>query len=241
MSSIPALRQIADLAQNEIDRIPPRIIKVGDWWLPKPNNFVRPCFARMLADGRIAAYYMKTGLGWPWDINIIDPKNGVFFRVTENDAIDKITGIKVGWPPQGHPYTYRLYSPAFKISPATYAVGGGTVEASNVLDVPTLRYSSCAAAEQNHLGPARSSIYMASRFSWGKDLGIQDTLISQYYYNKELTREQFYLTELSGWAGWDVADFRANDQKWVVRDSVMHNTFVPDTIQVPIFPCNVKL
>lgn len=246
-----ALQQIQQLAQEGLSYTPPTPpIDVATWWYPQPGKAVKPVFVRLLPDGRQAIYFIKNSAGWPWDIQLVDD-NGIYFRVTENDAI--VNGIAVGWPPNGTPTAYRLYTQAnfnspslgFQISPRYYDPSVGRIKVCMVLDVPTSRYSSCSNFVLNHLGPAESYISLISNYNFGGSLGTQNTLVCEYYYtvltgNLYKTRERFFLTQYSGWVGWDLA--RSTDGvNFNVVNSSFHNTFIPDNTLVPVFPCGVQL
>lgn len=252
---ITALNQIKTIAQQGIDYTPPAPppppLDVFSWWIPTAGHAVKPVFVRRLPDGRLAAYFMKTSQGWPMDIQLADG-DGVYFRVTENDA-KNAQGQGVGWPPNGSPAALRQYigtNPSgtlgFKISPRYYDPSKGRVLVSDVSDVPTLRFSDCSTSVPGHLGPAQSWISMQT-VAFGGVLGTLPSLVCEYYYtlanglpNKFATRERFYLTEQSGWVVWDLSS-QQSDGSYKVIQASEHNTFIADNTLVPVFPCGIAL
>lgn len=260
MSTDPktALQQIIATATDALNYVPPPPpapppppIDVFSWWVPQPGKAVKPVFVRVLPDGRLAAYFIKTASGWPWDIQLADSA-GVYFRVTENDA-KNAQGQGVGWPPNGSPAALRQYvgtnssgSLGFKISPRYYDPSRGRVLVTDAIDVPTLRFSDCNTSIPGHLGPAQGYISMQT-IAFGGALGTQSSLVCEYYYtlakglpNKFATREQFYLTQQSGWVMWDLASQQADGSYKTVQSSP-HNTFIADNTLVPVFPCQIAL
>lgn len=249
-----ALQQIATLAQQGLAWTPPPPppppIDVASWWCPKTGKFVKSAFMRLLPDGRLAIYFVKNSAGWPMDIQLAD-SDGVYFRLTD-------TGTAAGWPPTGEPYNFRMYpqpntgapSLGFKISPRYYSPSQGRINVSNVPNVPTQWWAGCAQSSSNptvtNLGPAASFISLVSQFPFGGSLGTQDTLICEYYYTVLASapsgfksREQFYLTANSGWVWWDHATWTGSE--YVIDNTSHPNTFIPDTTQMPVMPCNVVL
>jgi hypothetical protein len=247
-----ALLQIQQLAQEGLAyEPPPPPIDVATWWYPQPSKAVKPTFVRQLPDSRLAIYFIKSAAGWPWDIQLVD-QSGIFFRVTENDAM--VNGVAIGWPPGGSPAAYRLYTQAnsgsaslgFQIAPRYYDPSAGRIKVVDVVDVPTLRFSDCSTSVVNHLGPAQSWISMQT-VNFGGQLGAQQSLVCEYFYTVASTspltfktRERFFLTQQSGWVGWDVSALQS-DGTWKVTNASMHNSFITDNALVPVFPCGVQL
>lgn len=241
-----ALTQIVQLAQAGLSFVPPPPppppvppLDLQTWWIPKTGKFTRPCFARLLPDGRVAAHYVKNVAGWPMDINIVD-SNGVSFAVTENDDPSGI-----GWPGKGVPTAYRRYlDGGFKISPRYYDPNQGRILVTDATSVNGEKHSDCATFTLTHLGPARSYISLVPQMALGGQLGAQDVLVCEYYYTKLAgapegfrTAEHFILTQDSGWVGWELRQW--DGKAYSVTKTSVHNAFIPDTTQVPVFPCNV--
>ncbi len=244
-----ALSQIAALAKQGLDYTPPPPpIDVAAWWIPKPGKSTRATFVRLLPDGRMAITYIKNPAGWPWDIDTVDG-NGIYFRVTER--ADTINNIAVGWPPQGDPRYFRLYSNPFQIAPRYYDASQGRIKIADVQDVPTLWYSPIGDPVEHHLGPAQSYFSLQKAVSFGGDLGVQDSLVSEFYYTiadktKPLgpgnfkSREEFFATQNSGWVRWRLSALQTDGSYKIMQDT-NRNSFIPDNLQVPVFPCNVNL
>lgn len=245
-------QNVNSLAQEALAYVPPTPpLDVFSYWTPKAGKSVKPCFVRLLPDGRLAAYFTKNPAGWPMDIQIADGA-GVYFRLTD-------TGTPAGWPPNGASSNFRLYtqqnpSPSvslgFMISPRYYSPSQGRVLVESVADVPTAWYTGCAASATNpvihHLGPAQSFISQQT-VEFGESLGTQVALVCEYYYTVHTqtpltfkTREQFYLTADSGWVWWDVATLQA-EGTYAITNASHPNTFIADNAQVPVLPCSIVL
>lgn len=224
---------------------PPPPIDVLTWWNPAPGKAVRPTFVRLLPDGRIASYYMKTASGWPMDINIAD-ETSIRFKVTENDDPSGI-----GWPAKGFPTAYRYHPVGMKICPRYYDPMQGRILVSEVTELSSERHTDCSTFITGHLGPARTYLSLVKAVPFSVSLGTQDSLVAEYYYtvvardiNNVPTafkdREEFFLTAQSGWVRWRRSE-RQTDGTYKVMQDNTHNTFIPDNLQVPVFPCNVIL
>lgn len=225
-------------------------IDVFTWFVPKTGKFVRPVIVRLLPDGRQAAYFIKTSSGWPMDIKVAD-NVGVYFRATENDDVSGI-----GWPgPNGTPNAFRLYTSqnagttqlGFKIAPRYYDPSQGRILVNSDPAVQGERHTDCSTFTPGKLGPGQSYISLSPQMNLGGVLGIQDVLVCEYFYTVATktpltfqTRERFFLTQESGWVGWDVSSRQA-DGSYSVTKTTMHTSSVPDTTQLPVFPCNIAL
>jgi hypothetical protein len=248
-------QQLVGVAQTGLSYVapPPPVppIDVLSYMYPKAGKATRSTFVRLLPDGRTAIYYLKNPAGWPWDVNIVDD-TGVYFRVTENDAV--VNGVGVGWPPNGSPTALRLYigtnpgssTLGFKIAPRYYDPSQGRIQVASVTDVPTQRYSSCGSFTAGHLGPAQSFISMQS-VDFGGAVGVQDALVCEYFYtvntSSPLTfkaRERFYFTAQNGWMVWDLSARQA-DGTYLVSKTSAHNSLIADSTLVPVFPCQIVL
>lgn len=260
ITPIDALKQIQTLVTEGLSYVPPPPppvptppIDVLSWWIPKAGKATKPTFVRLLPDGRTAVYFIKNSAGWPFDIQTADDK-GVYFRVTENDAISS-SGLAVGWPPNGSPQAYRIYtgvnpsgSLGFKISPRYYQPSDGRILVTNATDVPTLRYANCGSAVAGHLGPAASYISMQT-IDFGGILGSQQSIVCEYYYTRTQTGypapfmalEKFYLTADSGWVQWDISTQQKDGTYKLNKPPSVHNQFIGDDVLVPVQPCPILL
>lgn len=219
-------------------------LDVADWFIPKPGHFTKNVFVRLLADLTIAVYYIKTPVGGPFDVDLITA-SGIYFRVTENDAV--VNGVAIGWPPApGWQNTYRLYTPPFKMFPRFYNPQAGRTFVSSVPNLQTQRYSACGTFVVNSLGPAESWVNYQPAVNFGGDLGACNSIVGEYYYNpiataRWKTRELFYLVYGSGWVRWTLQNSPDGVNWTVVKDVIANKYLNLDPALVPVQPCPVQL
>lgn len=224
-------------------------LDVYTWLVPQPGKFTKPVFVRVLPDGRKAVYFIKTASGWPFDIKIVD-NIGIYDRVTENDSKDS-NGQPIGWPgyPHSDPHTFKLYQPQVMFFPRYYDPTQGRIKINSVSSLTYLRYSTsdCTTYTSQTVGAAEFWFSQYSNVSFGGDVGVQNSLVSEYFYTPVpgktglyTKRERFYLTQQSGWVMWDFY-VSTDGTNWVYSNANCPNKFIPDPYLVPVQPCSIQL
>lgn len=228
---------------------PPPPLDIIDYLVPTPGHFVRETFVRLLSDGRTAIYLPRpTGSHFPMDVKIVTP-DGLY---------DRVTDFPGHW---SDPAAFRLYSNpnpgslqlGIKLAPRHYDPSSGRIAVADYTTSPITTQSYAAGAPIS-TATSHAHVYFELRpgINFGGTLGVQDPLVSLYYYNwstalakklaKPQTLEEFFWVKGSSWAQWLISDLQLDGTYAIVpAKSVTYNTYIPDTQALPVLQYPVIL
>lgn len=250
-------QQNIELAQSGLAYVPPAPpLDLADYMTAKPGRFVRPVVQRLLPDGRIANYLTR-----PSQLPNNFPMDGKILTTNDTDKAPGLYDRITDWP--GHwqdPTAYRLYANqnsgtnqlGLKLAPRYFTPTPGRIQVASYHgnnSLVTQCFSNCTLQSSK---TTQADVFFEYRMQvpFGGDLGNQDCPVSIYQYdwstslshqlNKSQEQEEFYWVLGSSWAQWIHYQLQP-DGSYKQDNAALYNKFIPDTLALPVFPCNIAL
>jgi len=163
---------------------------------------------------------MKDPRGWPWDVKSYD-QNFIYDWITELD-----------WT---SPRNYKAFNPPLSMCPRFW--DGDPYNSAEIIH-PTSNYDTfinCKKVQSANLQEVAYNIHAPVLMDFGGDVGEQETIIIEYYWDSASNRELLYLTRKAGWVKWCHQSFVSS--VYVTDAMTLHNKIVPSGAPTLQFPC----